>query len=51
MTPGVQDNRASLAKLLRFASSATEGEATTSLADYISRKKEGQTQIYYLAGV
>ena len=26
------------------------GEGVTSLAEYIARKKEGQTQIYYLAG-
>ena len=27
-----------------------QGEGVTSLHDYIGRKKEGQTQIYYLAG-
>jgi len=41
-------NRARLSQLLRFWSSKT-GELT-SLADYVSRMKEGQTQIYYLAG-
>lgn len=46
-----QDNREALAKLLRFPSSATAAEeGLTSLADYVARKKEGQTQIYYLAG-
>ncbi|KAL4421773.1 hypothetical protein ABPG77_009756 [Micractinium sp. CCAP 211/92] len=44
------DNREALAKLLRFPSSATAAEeGLTSLADYVARKKEGQTQIYYLA--
>jgi len=41
-------NRTRLSKLLMFFSSKT-GELTT-LDDYISRMKEGQTQIYYLAG-
>lgn len=41
-------NRTRLSQLLRFWSSKT-GELT-SLADYVSRMKEGQTQIYYLAG-
>lgn len=42
-------NRPALAKLLRFPSSAS-GTGLTSLADYVSRKKDGQTSIYYLAG-
>ena len=47
----LQDNRKALAPLLRFASSALPAEeGMTSLADYVSRMKEGQTQIYYLAG-
>jgi len=41
-------NKTRLSKLLRFHSSKT-GDLT-SLDDYISRMKEGQTQIYYLAG-
>jgi len=41
-------NRTRLAKLLRYFSTKTENQ--TSLDDYISRKKEGQDQIYYLAG-
>ncbi len=39
-----------LTKLLRYESSLTEKGKTTSLADYVSRLKEGQTEIYYLAG-
>lgn len=46
-------NRADLAKLLRFQSSATAAQggeegALTSLAEYVSRMQEGQTQIYFL---
>jgi heat shock protein 90kDa beta len=41
-------NRPQLAKLLRFPSSAS-GKGLTSLEDYVSRKKEGQTTIYYLS--
>lgn len=41
-------NRSRLAKLLRFFSSKTEKQ--TSLDEYVARKKEGQDQIYYLAG-
>ena len=47
----LQDNRKTLAGLLRFPSSACSAEQQlTSLSDYVARKKEGQTQIYYLAG-
>jgi hypothetical protein len=50
-TTPAQDNRKALAPLLRFPSSGVAAEqGLTSLADYVSRKKEGQTQIYYLAG-
>lgn len=38
-----------LSKLIRFESSLTEAGKLTSLADYVSRMKEGQTEIYYLA--
>jgi len=41
-------NRARLSKLVMFHSSTTD-ELTT-LSDYVSRMKEGQEQIYYLAG-
>jgi len=39
-----------LMKLLRYESTFTEAGKTTSLADYVSRMKEGQTEIYYLVG-
>jgi molecular chaperone HtpG len=42
------EHRKDLAGLLRFKSSAVEG--WTTLADYVSRMKEGQEAIYYLAG-
>jgi molecular chaperone HtpG len=42
------EHRKDLAGLLRFRSSAVEG--WTSLADYVSRMKEGQEAIYVLAG-
>jgi len=42
-------NQERLAKLLRFASTHTEGDAqTVSLADYVARMKEGQEPIYYV---
>lgn len=37
-----------LVKLLRFESSLTEKGKTTSLADYVSRMKDGQKEIYFL---
>ena len=43
-------NRERIAKLLRFASTASEGGAqTVSLADYVARMKEGQDKIYYVS--
>ncbi|MGF1766052.1 molecular chaperone HtpG [Enterovibrio makurazakiensis] len=42
-------NREKVAGLLRFASSTTDSsEQTVSLADYVSRMKEGQDKIYFL---
>jgi len=42
-------NKEKIAKLLRFASTAGEGEAqTVSLDDYLGRMKEGQERIYYV---
>ncbi len=43
-------HRDSLAKLLRFESSLTEKGKQTSLADYVSRMKDGQKEIYYIIG-
>ena len=44
-------NQEKIAKLLRFASSTSEGaEPTVSLSDYIERMKEGQEKIYYVTG-
>src|SRR5207253_10763899 len=42
-------NKERIAKLLRFSSSREEKEdETVSLADYVSRMKEGQDKIYYI---
>lgn len=42
-------NKERIAKLLRFATTQSEGEAqTVSLADYVARMKEGQEKIYYV---
>jgi molecular chaperone HtpG len=42
-------NRESIARLLRFSSTANDGDAQdVSLADYIGRMKEGQEKIYYI---
>lgn len=41
-------NKERIAKLLRFASTHNDSDAqTVSLADYVSRMKEGQTKIFY----
>lgn len=43
-------NREQIAGLLRFASTHGDGDGqTVSLVDYISRMKEGQDKIYYIA--
>ncbi|WP_215781326.1 molecular chaperone HtpG [Paludibacterium sp. B53371] len=42
-------NKDRLAKLLRFHSTASEGDtASVSLADYVGRMKEGQEKIYFI---
>jgi molecular chaperone HtpG len=44
-------NKEKIAGLLRFASTAGEGdEQSVALADYLGRVKEGQDKIYYLTG-
>lgn len=44
-------NREKIAGLLRFASThENSSDQTVSLADYLSRTKEGQDKIYYLTG-
>ncbi|KAL1919870.1 uncharacterized protein VTP21DRAFT_1802 [Calcarisporiella thermophila] len=44
------ENRAKLAKLLRFPTSKFSDGNLTSLEDYVSRMREGQNMIYYLGG-
>ncbi|EQC28092.1 hypothetical protein SDRG_14185 [Saprolegnia diclina VS20] len=41
-------NKAALAKLLRYESSALDPEATTSLDEYVSRASPDQSEIYYI---
>lgn len=43
-------HRDSIAKLLRFESSASEPGALISFSDYVGRMKEGQAEIYYING-
>ena len=46
-----QANQERILKLLRFASTQTDSaEQTVSLAEYISRMKEGQDKIYFVTG-
>lgn len=42
-------NQHKLLKVLRWQSSASEGETAT-LDEYMSRRKQGQSQIFYIAG-
>lgn len=42
------DNREAVLKLLRFASTASEGSENVTLKQYIERMPEGQKAIYYL---
>ena len=42
------EHQANLAKLLRYESSSSEAGKKTSLADYVKRMPEAQTEIYYL---
>jgi len=43
-------NKDRVAKLLRFASTKTDGKQSLSLADYIENMQDGQDKIYYLTG-
>lgn len=43
-------NREAIAKLLRYETSLTPSGESCGLADYVSRAKDGQESIYYLAG-
>lgn len=43
-------HREELSKLLRFESSATDAGAVTSLADYVGRMRDGQSEIYFING-
>lgn len=42
-------NRDRVAPLMRFQSSATEGDGLTSLDDYLNRAKTGQKEIWYVS--
>ncbi|MDO8714882.1 MAG: molecular chaperone HtpG [Polynucleobacter sp.] len=46
-----QPNQERILKLLRFASTHTDSaDQTVSLAEYVSRMKEGQDKVYYVTG-
>jgi molecular chaperone HtpG len=42
------ENKDKVARLVRYASTKTEGEAKTSLEDYVKRMPEGQADIYFV---
>lgn len=44
------EHREDLLKIVRFRSSHDDAASLVSLADYVSRMKEGQKDIYYLSG-
>jgi molecular chaperone HtpG len=44
------DNREALQELVRFKSTAVEGGAWTSFADYVARMRPDQKHIYYISG-
>lgn len=43
-------NKDRVAKILRFASTTTDGKQTLTLGAYIQQMKEGQEKIYYITG-
>merc|ERR1711935_1277423 len=43
-------NRQKIAELLRYFSSVDGGEERTTLADYVTRMKDGQKDIYFITG-
>merc|ERR1712106_274123 len=43
-------NRTKVANLLRYFSSVDGGEGRTTLADYVTRMKDGQKDIYFITG-
>tara|TARA_B100000242_G_C43051844_1_gene491506 strand:+ start:330 stop:2288 length:1959 start_codon:yes stop_codon:yes gene_type:complete len=44
------EHRDAIFKICRFFSTHDSGESYTSLADYVSRMKDGQDEIYYISG-